>query len=75
MSDERIVRIRAHRQNLERYCRLLASDISDAERVFLHERIAQERLDLERLEAEANSDTALAFFAAQILPKMRRSPA
>jgi hypothetical protein len=75
MSDERTVRIRAHRQNLDRYCRLLTTNPSDTERKLLHGRIAQERLDLERLEAEADSNTAMAFIAAQAFSKKGRSGA
>ena len=65
MPDQQAARIRAHKQNLDRYCRLLATELTDLERQFLQRRIAQERLELERLEAQANSDTASAFIAAR----------
>jgi hypothetical protein len=55
--------IRAHQQNLDRYCRLLATDLTDIERQFLHERIAQERLELEQLKAGASPHTTFAFLA------------
>lgn len=41
--------IRAHRNNLERYCRLLAMELTDLERAFLHRRIAETRLALDEL--------------------------
>ena len=33
--------INAHRQNLIRYCQLLAIDLTEAEREFIHRRIAE----------------------------------
>jgi len=44
--------IRAHRANLQRYCGLLATDLTGLERERLHRRIAETRLQLERLELE-----------------------
>jgi hypothetical protein len=44
-------RIRAHQGNLQRYCRLLATELTDTEREFIHNRIAEERAELERLAA------------------------
>jgi len=69
MTDQRATRIRAHQQNLDRYCRLLAGDLPDSERQFLHKRIAEERLELERLQSAANSNIRLAFMAARALAK------
>jgi hypothetical protein len=34
---------------IERYCRLLATDLTDLERQYLHKRIAEEHAQLERL--------------------------
>jgi hypothetical protein len=31
-----------HRRNIERYCRLLATELTDLERQYLHKRIAEE---------------------------------
>ena len=62
-------RIRAHQQNLGRYCRLLASDLTDLERKFLHKQIAQGRLEMEKLKAQANPDTPVAFLAASATVK------
>ena len=69
MPNEQAARIRSHQSNLERYCRLLATELTDLERQFLHKRIAEERLELDRLRAEADPQTAYAFVAAQVLAK------
>jgi len=50
MSDFRRAKMRGHRQNIERYCRLLATELTDLERQYLHKRIAEEQAQLERLE-------------------------
>jgi hypothetical protein len=42
-----------HRQNIERYCRLLATELTALERQYLHKRIAEEYAQLERVEKEA----------------------
>ena len=42
--------VRGHRRNIERYCRLLATDLTELERQYLHKRIAEEHAQLERLE-------------------------
>ena len=69
MPNERAAHIRSHQSNLERYCRLLMTELTDLERQFLHKRIAEERLELDRLRAEADPQTAYAFVAAQVLAK------
>ena len=50
MIDFHTVKMRGHRQNIERYCRLLATELTDLERQYLHKRIAEEHAQLERLE-------------------------
>jgi hypothetical protein len=50
MIDFHVARVRGHRQNIERYCRLLATELTDLERQYLHKRIAEEYAQLERLE-------------------------
>jgi hypothetical protein len=50
MIDLRAARISAHRANIKRYCRLLATELTETERAFLHRRIAEERLALEQLD-------------------------
>lgn len=66
---KKTARIRAHQQNLDRYCRLLPTDLTDIERQFLHERIAQERLELEQLKAGASPDAAFAFLTTSATKK------
>ena len=46
-------RIKAHKANIDRYCRLLATQLTELERDYLHNRIMQEHAALSRLEAEA----------------------
>ena len=41
--------IKARQKNLDRYCRLLATPLTDLEREYLHSRIAEEKRELERL--------------------------
>ena len=41
--------IEAHRNNLKRYCRLLATDLTDLERDYIHRRIAETQQELDRL--------------------------
>jgi hypothetical protein len=50
MIDLKIAQVRWHRQNIERYCRLLAIELTDLERQYLHKRIAEEHAELERLQ-------------------------
>ena len=45
-----IAAIEAHRKNLIRYCQLLATDLTELERDFIHRRIAETRAALEQLE-------------------------
>jgi hypothetical protein len=64
MIDLRAARISAHQANIKRYCRLLATELTETERTFLHRRIAEERLALEQLDqsnypAEAERDDLL----------------
>jgi hypothetical protein len=49
MMDDRTNRIRNHRRNIQRYGRLLATQLTDLERQYLHKRIAEEQAELERL--------------------------
>jgi len=50
MIDFKTAQERRHRQNIERYCRLLATELTDLERQYLHKRIAEEHAQLQRLE-------------------------
>ena len=47
--DARNALIRAHHQNINRYCRLLATPLAEHEREYIHKRIVEERLALEQL--------------------------
>jgi hypothetical protein len=48
--DFHAAQVLGHRQNIERYCRLLATNLTELERQYLHKRIAEEHAELERLE-------------------------
>jgi len=50
MIDFNTTQVRVHRRNIQRYCRLLATELTDLERQYLHKRIAEEHAQLERLE-------------------------
>ncbi|WP_245474070.1 hypothetical protein [Bradyrhizobium zhanjiangense] len=52
MLDEYLARIRAHRNNIYRYRRLLKSNLSDVERQFIEKRLTEEQTALESLSAE-----------------------
>jgi len=54
-------RIKTHKANIDRYCRLLATQLTDLERDYLHKRIMEEHVVLSRLEAELT--------AANVSPK------
>jgi len=43
-------KILSHRANLQRYFRLLATQLTELEREYLHKRIAEERTEVSRLE-------------------------
>ena len=47
--DYRTARMQTHRRNIQRYGRLLATELTDLERKYLHRRIAEEQAELERL--------------------------
>jgi hypothetical protein len=53
MIEENLARLRAHRNNIQRYRRLLETQLSDLERAYL-----ARRLDEERAAAEAILQTA-----------------
>jgi hypothetical protein len=53
MTDISTAKIKSHRRNIERYARLLATSLSDLERQYLHQRIADEQAELERWELQA----------------------
>jgi hypothetical protein len=52
MIDENLARLRAHRQNIERYRRLLETSLTVLERDFVERRIAEEESALNRLASD-----------------------
>jgi len=52
MLDADMARIRAHRNNIHRYRRLLQTNLSDLERQFIERRLAEEQSLLDALAAE-----------------------
>jgi hypothetical protein len=55
MTDFRTAKILSHRRNIQRYARLLATELTELERQYLHKRIAEEQAELERLQTEPQS--------------------
>ena len=49
MIDENLARLRAHRNNIHRYRRLLATPLSDLERDYIERRMSEERVSMEAL--------------------------
>jgi hypothetical protein len=60
MLDADLARIRAHRNNIHRYRRLLRTRLSDLERQFIERRLAEEQAALETRAGET-FPTAFAF--------------
>lgn len=69
MIDFYVQRIKTHRANMDRYSRLLATQLTETEREYIHKRIAEEHSAIMKLEAEhlarsvgstANPDTLVA---------------
>ena len=52
MVEESLARLRAHRQNIDRYCRLMRTSLTALEQDFIERRIAEELLALDRLATE-----------------------
>ena len=50
MIDFKTAQVRRHQQNIKRYCRLLATELTGLERQYLHKRIAEEYAQLKQLE-------------------------
>lgn len=51
MLDENLARIRAHRNNIHRYRRLMKTKLSQLERQFIERRLAEEQSALDSLTA------------------------
>ena len=52
MMDENLARLRAHRNNVHRYRRLLATRLSDLERAYIERRLGEEQASMEALSRE-----------------------
>jgi hypothetical protein len=48
MREFRAAKILSHRRNIQRYSRLLATDITELEQEYLHKSIVEEQAELER---------------------------
>ena len=66
MIDFPTAKILSHRRNIQRYARLLATELTELERQYLHKRIAEEQAELERLQ-ESQSEQAGAVVAAEAM--------
>jgi hypothetical protein len=71
MNDTTLTRMRAHRANIERYSRLLATDLTDLERSYIHRRIAAEHAALTKLEAQRFARTVSATADPKVLVATR----
>ena len=58
MIDFKTAQVRRHQQNIKRYCRLLATELTDLERQYLHKRIAEEYAQLKQLGKPASQANA-----------------
>jgi hypothetical protein len=65
MRDLRAAKILSHERNIQRYCRLLATELTELERQYLHKRIAEERVELERWSRQDQSEDASNDIASQ----------
>jgi hypothetical protein len=72
MIDFRTAKILGHRRNIQRYARLLAVELTERERQYLHTRIAEEHAELERLQ-ESHPQQAGVLIAAEDRGKARES--
>ena len=53
MNEQNLARLRAHRNNIQRYRRLLATRLSDLERAYIVKRLREEKAASEALAAAA----------------------
>jgi hypothetical protein len=57
-TDSLNAKILSHRGNLQRYARLLATQLAELEREYLHKRLAEEGAEVARLEVAAGNQAA-----------------
>jgi len=55
MTDEQLVRLRAHSNNIHRYRRLLKGNLTEHERQFVERRLTEEQSAIQRLTANGLS--------------------
>jgi len=67
MRDLRTAKIISHQNNIRRYGRLLATNLTELEREYLHKRIVEEQAELERwaMSVQDQSDEAARADCAQ----------
>ncbi|XIA65532.1 hypothetical protein ACFIOY_04280 [Bradyrhizobium sp. TZ2] len=51
MIDEKLARLRTHRNSIDRYRRLLKTRLTELERQYIEKRLSEEQLALEKLAA------------------------
>jgi hypothetical protein len=71
MIDEKLARLRTHRNNIDRYRRLLNTRLTELERQYIEARLSEQQSALERLAA---STFPLAFQAPNIQNSRMESP-
>ena len=70
MTEVTLERLRAHRNNVHRYQRLLATRLSDLERAYIERRLGEERVCVEALLQQNLPDR----LSAHVGPAMNRGP-
>jgi hypothetical protein len=70
MIDEKLARLRMHRNNIDRYRRLLKTRLTELEHQYIEKRLSEEQLALEKLAASTFPLT----FQARRYPASRPEP-
>ena len=70
MIDFWTAKIEGHRRNIQRYIRLLATELTEFERQYLHNQIAEEQAELMRLELETTRGEQLLADCRGVLGQM-----
>jgi hypothetical protein len=52
MIDENLARLRAHRNNIHRYRRLLATQLTELERIYVERRLQEEQSAMDAISAD-----------------------
>jgi hypothetical protein len=71
MIDENLARLRAHRNNVHRYRRLLATQLSDLERAYIERRLSEEEASMEALSPRRNTEQRAGSAGLQDTPGSR----